>query len=210
MHFSDDCTAKPVEATKKEKQEGKMATMLIAGIIIGVIAVGILGYFISIFNSLIMLKNNIEKAWANISVLLKQRHDELPKLLSTVKGYMKYEKSVLTEITQARTAIMKAKNIHEKAKLDNQITAALKTIFAVAENYPKLQADASFQHLQSRISGLENELADRREFYNDSVNVFNIRVQSIPDVVVARIMGYIKKELYRPAAEETKDVKIEF
>jgi LemA protein len=186
-----------------------VGTNVIIGFVVGVVVVVIIGYFVSIFNGLIRLKNNIEKSWSNINVLLKQRHDELPKLLSTVKGYMKYEKNVLTQITKARTAFMRTKDIHEKARLDNQITEALKTIFAVAENYPKLQANESFRHLQTRISGLENELADRREFYNDSVNAFNIRIQSIPDVVVAKMMSYTSKELFRVAQAEKADVKIE-
>jgi LemA protein len=185
-----------------------VGTNVIIGFVVGVVAVILIGYFVSIFNGLIRLKNNIEKSWSNINVLLKQRHDELPKLLSTVKGYMKYEKTVLTQITKARTEIMKAKNINEKARLNNQISEALKTIFAVAENYPKLQANETFRHLQNRISGLENEIADRREFYNDSVNVFNIRIHSIPDFIVARMMHYTKKELFRVKQSEITDVEI--
>ena len=186
-----------------------VGTNLVVAFIVGVVVVVVLGYVVSIFNGLIRLKNNIQKSWANINVLLKQRHDELPKLLSTVKGYMKYEKNVLTQITQARTSIMKSKDIHQKAKANNQLSDALKTLFAVAENYPKLQANESFRQLQNRISGLENELADRREFYNDSVNAFNIRIQSIPDVVVAGMMSYTKKELFRVQQSEITDVKIE-
>ncbi len=186
-----------------------VGTSVIVGFVVGVVVVILIGYFVSIFNGLIRLKNNIEKSWSNINVLLKQRHDELPKLLSTVKGYMKYEKNLLTQITKARTDFMKTKNIHEKAKLNNQISEALKTIFAVSENYPKLQANETFRHLQNRISGLENEIADRREFYNDSVNVFNIRIQSIPDVIVANVMNYTKKELFRVSQTDVKDVKID-
>lgn len=185
-----------------------VGTNVIIGFVIGVVAVILIGYFVSIFNGLIRLKNNIEKSWSNINVLMKQRHDELPKLLSTVKGYMKYEKNVLTQITKARTDFMKTKNIKEKARLNNQISEALKTIFAVAENYPKLQANETFRHLQNRISGLENEIADRREFYNDSVNVFNIRIQSIPDFIVANMMKYTKKELFRVKQSEIADVEI--
>lgn len=183
-------------------------TNIVVGVIIGIAAVVVIGYLVSIFNGLIRLKNNINKSWANINVLMKQRHDELPKLISTVKGYMKYEKDVLTQITKARTEIMKTKDIHEKARLNNQISEALKTIFAVAENYPKLQANESFRHLQNRISGLENEIADRREFFNDSVNAFNIRIQSIPDTVVAKMMGYMKKELFRVKQSDVTDVEV--
>ncbi len=181
---------------------------IVTWFIIGIVAVVIIGYLVAIFNGLIRLNNNIKKSWANINVLLKQRHDELPKLISTVKGYMKYEKNVLTQITKARTDFMKAKDMKEKAKYSNQITDALKTIFAVAENYPKLQANESFKHLQNRISGLENEIADRREFYNDSVNAFNIRIHSIPDVAVARMMSYTRQELFRTTSSETADVEV--
>ena len=187
-----------------------MGTNILIGFIVGVVAVIVLGYIIAIFNGLIRLKNNIEKSWSNINVLLKQRHDELPKLISTVKGYMKHEKTVLESLTKARTSIFKTNDIHKKAELNNQISDALKTIFAVAENYPQLRASENFQQLQGRVSGLENEIADRREFYNDSVNAFNIRIQSIPDIVVAKMMGYTKKELFRTNPSEVTDVKVEF
>ena len=117
-------------------------------IIVGLLIVIFVGYFISIYNSLIRLKNNIQKAWSNIDVLLKQRHDELTKLLNTVKGYMKYEEKVLTQITQARTAFLDAKSVPDKAKADNIMTSALKSLFAVAENYPDLKANQSFMQFQ--------------------------------------------------------------
>jgi LemA protein len=172
--------------------------------------IGLIFFIVSVFNNLIRLKNDIKKAWANIDVLLKQRYDELPKLIASVKGYMKHEKGVLTDLTKARTAFMKAKTLPQKAKADSQITAALKTIFAVAENYPNLKANENFMQLQGRISGIENELADRREFYNDSVNTYNIRIQSFPDMVVAGWMKYQPEEMFKAAEAEKKDVKIEF
>ena len=187
-----------------------MGTGIVVSFIVGAIVVIIVGYIIAIFNGLIRLKNNIEKSWSNINVLLKQRHDELPKLISSVKGYMKHEKGVLTEITKMRSELMKAKDIHKKAALNNQLSDALKTLFAVAENYPKLRATENFQQLQQRISGLENEIADRREFYNDSVNAYNIRIHSIPDLVIARIMGCTNKELFRTTPAETADVAVQF
>jgi LemA protein len=174
------------------------------------VLIGLLSYVISIYNGLVLLRNNIKKSWSNIDVLLKQRCDELPKLINSVKGYMKHEKSVLTEITKARAAIMKAGTKAEKAAADSQITAALKTIFAVAENYPQLKANENFMQLQGRISGIENELADRREFYNDSVNNFNIRIQSFPDLIIARIMNCQEQEMFKVSEEDKKDVKVEF
>lgn len=184
------------------------------GIIVSVVLLflvgGISGYIISVYNGLIRLKNNIQKAWANIDVLLKQRHDELPKLINSVKGYMKHEKGTLTELTKARTAFLNASTMSEKAAADNKITGALKTLFAVAENYPNLKANESFIQLQSRISGLENELADRREFYNDSVNNYNIRIQSFPDFILANMLKYNEKEMFKVTEEDKKDVDVRF
>jgi len=183
----------------------------IIGLVVVILAIIIIfGYMIGIYNGFVRLRNNIKKAWSNIDVLLKQRNDELPKLISSVKGYMKHEKGVLTELTKARTAFMRAKSMKEKAVADNAITGALKTIFAVAENYPKLRANENFMHLQDRISGLENALADRREFYNDSVNTFNIKQESFPDMVIGNMMHLTKKEMFQVAAAERKDVKVQF
>ncbi len=174
------------------------------------VVVGVVGYFIGIYNGLIMVKNNIDKAWANIDVLLKQRHDELPKLIETCKGYMKYEQSVLEKVTQARTAFMNATSIEDKTKAENQLTAGLKTLFAVSENYPDLKANASFLQLQGRISGLENEIADRREFFNESVNIYNIRIQQFPDAILANSLKYTRCSMLEIPAEEKTDVKIQF
>lgn len=168
------------------------------------------GWLVGMYNSLVRLKNNIEKAWANINVLLKQRSDELPKLIASVKGYMKHEKGLLTELTKARTAIMGAKSMSAKAAADNQISGALKSLFAVAENYPNLKANENFIQLQGRISGLENELADRREFYNDSVNTFNIRIESFPDMIMAGMMHLQKKQMFEVSEADKQDVKVEF
>lgn len=184
------------------------------GVIIGAIFLMLLfvviGYFISIYNSLVRLKNNIEKAWSNIDVLLKQRHDELTKLLETVKGYMKYEERVLKEVTEARTAFMSAESVSDKASADGMLTGALKSLFAVAENYPDLKANENFVKLQERISGLESQIADRREFYNDSVNTYNIRIEQIPDAFFARMLGYQHKDLFEVAPSDREDVDISF
>jgi len=183
---------------------------LIITVIIALVVIAIIAYLVAVFNGLIRVKNNIKKSWGNIDVLLKQRSDELPKLINSVKGYMKHERGVLNEITKARTELLKAKTLTEKAKADGIISGALKTLFAVAENYPKLRASENFMQLQNRISGIENELADRREFYNDSVNTYNIRIQSIPDVLVARMMSYRPEEMFKAAEEEKRDVEVKF
>ena len=166
-------------------------------VIIVIVVIAIIGYIISIFNGLIRLKNNIKKSWANIDVLLKQRSDELPKLVASVKGYMKHEKSTLEELTKARTDILKATTMTKKAQADGIITGALKSLFAVAENYPNLKANENFIQLQSRISGIENSLADRREFYNDTVNTYNIRIKSIPDRFIASMLSYKEEEMFK-------------
>lgn len=179
-------------------------------LILLIVAVVIIGYVVTIYNGLIKLKNNIKKSWANIDVLLKQRSDELPKLIATVKGYMKHEKEVLENLTKARTNFLNANTVAETAAADNMISGALKSLFAVAENYPNLKANENFMQLQNRISGIENEIADRREFYNDSVNQYNIRIQSIPDVIVARMMGYNDEEMFEVAETDKQDVEIKF
>lgn len=187
-----------------------MVLDIIIIVIIGLFIIAIAVYVVSIFNGLIRVKNNIKKSWSNINVLLKQRSDELPKLVSSVKGYMKYEKETLNVLTKARTEFLNAKTMSDKAAADSMISSALKTIFAVAENYPKLRASENFSQLQSRISAIENELADRREFYNDSVNTYNIRIQSFPDMVVAKMMKFREEEMFRVAEKDKKDVDINF
>lgn len=161
-------------------------------------------FFIIIYNSLIRLRNNIDRAFSNIDVLLKQRHNELPNLVEAVKGYMKYEKKVMAEITKARTAYPGAKSIGEKAEVNNITSSALKNLFAVAENYPDLKASSNYLSLQKRISELEDMISDRREFYNDSVNTYNIRIEQIPYVFVARRLNYNKRELFEADEKEKK------
>ncbi len=188
-----------------------LGLILIVLVAIALVALIVFGYLVSIYNGLVMLRNNIKKAWANIDVLLKQRSDELPKLVDSVKGYIKHEKSLLTDLTKARTAFLSATTMSQKAAADNMISGALKSIFAVAENYPNLKANEGFLQLQGRISGLENELSDRREFYNDSVNTYNIRIQSFPDMIFANMMKFTAEfEMFKVTEEEKKDVKISF
>ena len=167
--------------------------------------ISFISYISIVFNGLIQLKNNIQKSWANIDVLLKQRYDELPNLINTVKGYMAYEKELMENITKARANFLNANSVHEKAIVNNEVSFALQRLFAVAENYPKLKANISFLKLQKRISEIENEISDRREFYNDSVNNYNIRIQSFPDLIIAKIFGF--KESDRFIAKERPGIK---
>lgn len=182
----------------------------LTGIIVGGVALVAALWFVSVYNSFVRLKNNIKKSWSNIDVLLKQRHDELTKLLDTVKGAMKFEKSLLTELTEARTAFAKAVSVGEKAQASDKMSHVLQGIFAVAENYPQVQANKNFTELQSRISGIEDQIADRREFYNDSVNIYNIRLQQFPSTLVGKILSYAPEELFKVSEAERQDVKIEF
>jgi LemA protein len=164
--------------------------------------------FFIIYNNFVMLKNNISKSLANIDVLLKQRSNEIPNLVKIVQGYMKHEKEVLESLTKARSFLLKSNTLSEKAAADNAITELVKSIFAIAENYPDLKAGENFLKLQKRITGLENELADRREFYNDGVTIYNIRIQSIPDLVVAKMMHLNKIDLFKANEEDKKYVNV--
>lgn len=185
-----------------------MAILLVGALAILLLVVIVVGYFIAIYNGLVTLKNNIEKAWSNIDVLLKQRHDELPKLIKVCESYMQYERETFERITKARTFYNNANTVEDKAQANNMISSALKTLFAVAENYPQLKANENFMQLQGRITGLEENIADRREFYNESVNNYNIRIAQIPDLIVARMLGYPPKPMFQVAEEDKKDIDI--
>ena len=185
-----------------------MGIVILVGLVVVLFVVGIFVYLITIYNSLVRLKNDIDKAWANIDVLLKQRHDELPKLIETCKGYMQYEQKTFQLITEARTAFMKAGSVGEKAQADNMISGALKSLFAVSENYPELKANNNFMQLQKRISELEEKIADRREFFNDDVNTYNIRIQQLPDVFIAGLMHLQRRDLFKVAEEDRQDVDV--
>lgn len=166
-------------------------------------------YAVTLYNHLVSLKHNVDKAWANIDVLLKQRHDELPKLVETCKQYMSYEQETLEKVMQARAAVSAARERGDVGALgpaETQLRMGLGNLFAVAEAYPDLKANDNFQHLQSRISGLENAIADRREFYNESVNMNNIRIEQFPDVMLARMFNFLPKQLLEFSEEEKKDV----
>jgi LemA protein len=135
------------------------------------------------------MRNDIDKSWANIDVLLKQRHDEVPRLVDVCKGYMQYERETLQTLMEARTRFGSAATLDQKVQASGNVSVSMGKVFAVAENFPALQANASFLEIQKRISELENQIADRREFYNDSINVFNTRIQQMPDALVARLFG---------------------
>ena len=185
-----------------------MGPAILALVILALIGIGGILYLVAQYNSLVQVKNDIDKAWANIDVLLKQRHDELPKLIETCKGYMQYEQKTFQLVVEARNAYQSAITVPDKTQADNMVTGALKTLFAVAENYPDLKANSSFLQLQSRITDLEEKIADRREFYNDSVNSYNIRIQQLPDVFIARLINFQPHELFTVTEEDRRDVEV--
>lgn len=166
---------------------------------------------IVLYNTLVAKEKRCSNAWAQIDVQLKRRADLIPNLIETVKGYARFERKVLTEVTNARTAIMKAKTPGESAKAENMLAGALKTIFAVAENYPKLRASENFSSLQEEFSATENKISYARQFYNDSVMEFNTAIAQFPGNVVAGVFGMNKpKEYFRVAEGEKKVVKADF
>jgi len=181
---------------------------ILLGLVVFLVVAGLAIYFITIYNSLVRLKNDIDKAWANIDVLLKQRHDELPKLIETCKGYMQYEQETLQKVVQARIAFSQASTVGQKAQADNMITAALKSLFALSESYPDLKTNNNFMQLQNRITELEEKIADRREFFNDDVNTYNIRIQELPDVFVAKMIGLARRDLFKVAEADRQDVEV--
>jgi len=168
-------------------------------------------YFILIYNSLVTLKHNVSKAWSNIDVLLKQRHDELPKLVETCRQYMGYEKAALEAIIKARSAVASAQMKSDMKALgaaETQLRLGLGNLFALAEAYPELKANQSFKHLQTRITALEHDIADRREFYNDSTNINNIRIEQFPDIIVAKLLGFKPFDLLVFSESDKADVSL--
>lgn len=166
-------------------------------------------YFINLYNNLVRIKHNVSQAWSNIDVLLKQRHDELPKLVEVCKQYMQYEGSALEKIIAARSGVSKARETGDIGALgvaESQLRLGLGSLFAVAEAYPELKANENFQHLQNRISSLENAIADRREYYNDSVNINNVRIEQFPDIIIARLFNFKEQALLEFDEQEIRDV----
>ncbi|HSQ50082.1 MAG TPA: LemA family protein [Nitrospiraceae bacterium] len=181
-----------------------IGSLLLCGLIV------LVAYVVGIYNTLVRLANNIDKAWSNIDVILKQRHDEIPKLVEVCNSYMIHERETLESVTKARTAYREGLNINDKAQAENQIVGALGKLFAVAEQYPDLKANQEFLAVQQRISALENTIADRREFYNDSVNLYNIAIEQIPTLWVAQEVGYTARPLLTVAPSDRNDVPLAF
>ena len=168
-------------------------------------------YGILIYNGLVGLKHAVAKAWSNIDVLLKQRHDELPKLVETCKQYMQFERDTLEKVMRARAGAQSAReaaDVKAVGAAEGLMRAGLGGIVATVEAYPELKADQTIQQLLGRITGLENAISDRREFYNESVNVNNVRIEQFPDVIVARLLGFKGAVLLEFSEEEKRDVDV--
>lgn len=170
---------------------------------------GLVLWTIVLYNQLVLLKNNTEKAWSNIDVLLKQRNTELPKLVEVCKQHMQYEQTTLQKVMEARNGIVQAMqsgNLPALQQAEESLRLGLGNLFAVAESYPELKASESFQHLRQRITSLEESIADRREFYNDSVAIHNTRIEQFPDVLIAKSFSFKRFRLMSFNAEELRDV----
>jgi LemA protein len=183
---------------------------LLIGILLIIGLAALIAYAVGAYNMLVRLANNIDKAWSNIDVILKQRHDELPKLVQVCNSYMSHERETLEAVTRARHAYSTGMSINDKAQAENQIVGALGKLFAVAEQYPDLKANQEFLAIQQRISALESTIADRREFYNESVNLYNIAIEQIPTLWVAQQVGYTARPLLTITSSDREERPLAF
>ena len=179
-------------------------------IALGIIIILIIAV-VSIYNNLVRLRQKVKNSWSQIDVQLQRRFDLIPNLVETVKGYMNHEDSVLTKVAELRTSWANAGTVAEKANLDNQLSGALKTIMAVSENYPDLKANQNFSELQQELQNTENKISFSRQFYNDSVTMYNTKLEVVPSNIIASIFKFKPEELFKVESEEArKNVKIDF
>ena len=181
-----------------------MGALTILLIIIAVIAVMAIG----IYNSLIQLRNRCENSWAQVDVQLKRRYDLIPNLVETVKGYATHEKEVFLKVTEARTSAMNAGTVKDQGMAENQLSGALKTLFAVAESYPDLKANKNFIELQNELVELEDHLQYARRFYNGSVRVLNTRIETVPDMIVAQLFRFRPADFFAAENRDAPTVKL--
>jgi LemA protein len=183
---------------------------LIVAALVGIAAVAGIGLIVGIYNGLITVRNNIEKSWKTIDVVLQQRHDELPKLIDTCKAYMLHEKDMFTKITELRTGYTMAKEISQKINIENELVRLLEKVKMAWEQYPDLKASQNFMQVQDRVSGLESKISDYREAFNDAVNIFNIQIERFPDLLLAKAMSYQRHAFLDIPEDKKKDVKMDF
>lgn len=172
-------------------------------LVVAVIVLGVLGYFISCYNNYVQLRNNIRKSFKNIDVLLKQRYDEVPNLVAVCKGYIQHESGVFTKIAMIRSKYNDAKDIDKRTGVENELTGQISSLFATVENYPQLKADTQYLFLQNKLHELESAIADRREYFNDSVNIYNVSIERFPDRIIALILG-LKRHSFLSIPENEK------
>ena len=181
--------------------------MWVALVIIAVLIILV----ISMYNSLVRLRQKVKNSWSQIDVQLQRRFDLIPNLVETVKGYMAHENDVLTKVAELRTSWANAGTVAEKANLDNQLSGALKTIMAVSENYPDLKANQNFSELQQELQNTENKISFSRQFYNDSVTMYNTKLEVFPSNIIASMFGFKAEEFFKVESEEArKNVKVDF
>lgn len=179
-------------------------------IVLGIVGLTVLG-LIGMYNGLIRRRNQVDEAWSDIEVQMKRRYDLIPNVVETVKGYAAHESSVLENVTKARTTAMGATNAQERLQAENALSSTLKTLFAVAENYPDLKANANFLDLQRELADTENKIQAARRFYNGNVRDFNIKIQSFPSNMIAAFFGFGKKEFFDLEEEAARQpVKVSF
>ncbi len=183
--------------------------MNISLLIVGLAVVFVL-FLVGTYNNLIMLKTRIQEALSGIDVQLKRRSDLIPNLIETVKGYAKHEKEVFENVTKARSALMSASSLKEKAEADNQLTGALKSLFAVAEAYPQLQANSNFQDLQRQLEDTEDKVAYSRQFYNSNVLDYNTKIMVFPNNLVANMFSFKAFDFFQASEEERKKIEVKF
>lgn len=179
--------------------------------IVLIIIVLLVLYVISIYNSLIGLRQKVKNGWSQIDVQLQRRFDLIPNLVETVKGYMSHESDVLTKVAELRTSWANASTVSEKSKLDGELSGALKTIMAVAESYPDLKANSNFAQLQEELQNTENKIAFSRQFYNDIATKYNTRLQVVPSNIIASMFHFEPEQLFEAESNEArKNVKVDF
>lgn len=168
------------------------------------------GWLLLLYNGLVRLATQIDEAWSQIDVQLKRRTDLIPNLVETVKGYAKHEKSVFENVTKARSALMKADTPATMAAADNMLTGALKSLFAVAENYPQLKANDGFIQLQKELSDTEDKIAYARQYYNSTLMEYNVKVKTFPNTLLNELLGFHEKEFFKVPEKEREAVKVKF
>ncbi|QUH26480.1 LemA family protein [Serpentinicella alkaliphila] len=169
-------------------------------------------WLISTYNGFVVLKERTNNAWSQVEIQLKRRYDLIPNLVNTVKGYATHERGTFEKITQARTAAMGAQSITDLSIAENQLSGTLKTLFAVAENYPELKADSNFKELQQELSNTESKIAFSRQFYNDTVQKYNVKVKVFPNSILAGMFNFYQLEYFNleDEKEARKSIKVEF